>query len=121
MSDDYAGRLKCGNLPARQYRCRESVEVCHRAERIRPAVYSRLCAIYFTLKLDEVLREQGSGVSVNSFNPGYMAATNFSGGYTDTGRILLPHKSRGKRESYIQYRNSMSKKKKKRSDQCFET
>ena len=51
--------------------------------------YSKLCAIYFTLKLDEVLREQGSGVSVNSFNPGYMAATNFSGGHTDKARALV--------------------------------
>ena len=51
--------------------------------------YSKLCAIYFTLKLDELLKEHGSSVSVNSFNPGYMAATNFSGGHTDKARALV--------------------------------
>ena len=51
--------------------------------------YSKLCAIYFTLKLDELLKEQGSSVSVNSFNPGFMAATNFSGGHTDKARALV--------------------------------
>ena len=51
--------------------------------------YSKLCAIYFTLKLDELLKEQCSSVSVNSFNPGFMAATNFSGGHTDKARALV--------------------------------
>ena len=50
--------------------------------------YSKLCMIYFTLKLDEVLRGQGSAVTVNSFNPGYMAATNFSGGRANEARSL---------------------------------
>ena len=51
--------------------------------------YSKLCAIYFTLKLDEILRDQGMSISANSFNPGYMAATNFSGGHTDKARALV--------------------------------
>lgn len=50
--------------------------------------YSKLCMIYFTHKLDEVLRKQGSSVTVNSFNPGFMAATNFSGGHADKTRAL---------------------------------
>ena len=51
--------------------------------------YSKLCAIYFTLKLNDVLKEQGSSVTVNSFNPGFMAATNFSGGHADAARSLV--------------------------------
>ena len=51
--------------------------------------YSKLCAIYFTLKLNEMLKEQGSSVTVNSFNPGFMAATNFSGGHADKARSLV--------------------------------
>ena len=50
--------------------------------------YSKLCMIYFTHKLNEVLRKQGSSVTVNSFNPGFMAATNFSGGHADKVRSL---------------------------------
>ena len=50
--------------------------------------YSKLCMIYFTLKLDEILKEQELNVTVNSFNPGFMAATNFSGGHADTVRAL---------------------------------
>ena len=51
--------------------------------------YSKLCTIYFTLKLDEILKEQGASVTVNSFNPGFMAATNFSGGHADKARALM--------------------------------
>ena len=51
--------------------------------------YSKLCMIYLTHKLDEVLKEQGTAVTVNSFNPGYMAATNFSGGHMDKARSLV--------------------------------
>ena len=51
--------------------------------------YSKLCAIYFTHKLDEVLKAQGASVTVNSFNPGYMSATNFSGGHVDKARALI--------------------------------
>ena len=52
MSDDYASRLKCGNLLARQYRYREAVELYRRAERIRqddPALYLRLGGALLTL------------------------------------------------------------------------
>ena len=51
--------------------------------------HSKLCMIYFTHKLAEVLKEQGSSVTVNSFNPGFMAATNFSGGHMDKARALM--------------------------------
>ena len=51
--------------------------------------YSKLCMIYFTHKLAEVLKEQGSSVTVNSFNPGFMATTNFSGGHMDKARALV--------------------------------
>ena len=51
--------------------------------------YSKLCMIYFTHKLSELLKEQESSVIVNSFNPGFMAATNFSGGHMDKARALM--------------------------------
>ena len=51
--------------------------------------YSKLCMIYLTHKLDEVLKEKGLTATVNSFNPGYMAATNFSGGHMDKARALV--------------------------------
>ena len=51
--------------------------------------YSKLCMIYFTHKLAEILKEQGSSVTVNSFNPGFMATTNFSGGHMDKARALM--------------------------------
>ena len=50
--------------------------------------YSKLCAIYFTHKLDEIMREKKSSVIVNSFNPGFMAATNFTGGHVDKMQAL---------------------------------
>ncbi len=42
--------------------------------------YSKLCNIYFTYELDRRLRESGRGITVNAFNPGFMADTNFSKG-----------------------------------------
>ena len=51
--------------------------------------YSKLCMIYLTHKLDEVLKEQASSICVNAFNPGFMATTNFSGGHADKARALL--------------------------------
>lgn len=51
--------------------------------------YSKLCVIYFTHKLDEELKTQGSHVTVNSFNPGFMSETNFSGGHADKARALV--------------------------------
>ena len=46
--------------------------------------HSKLCMIYLT-----ALREQGSSVCVNSFNPGFMVATGFSGGHADKARALM--------------------------------
>ncbi|WP_049946270.1 SDR family NAD(P)-dependent oxidoreductase [Butyrivibrio sp. WCD2001] len=51
--------------------------------------YSKLAAIYLTLKLDEEFRKSGDSITVNSFNPGFMAATNFSGGHADKARALV--------------------------------
>lgn len=57
MSDDYASRLQCGNLLARQYRYREAVELYRKAERIRqddPALYLRMGGALLTLfRFDE--------------------------------------------------------------------
>ena len=36
--------------------------------------------IYLTHELDRRLRENGSRITVNAFNPGFMASTNFSKG-----------------------------------------
>lgn len=51
--------------------------------------HSKLCMIYFTHKLDEIFRLEKSSFTANSFNPGYMAATNFSGGSADKARSLV--------------------------------
>ena len=50
--------------------------------------YSKLCMIYLTHELDRRLREEGSSIVVNSFNPGFMADTNFSKG-TGKARELV--------------------------------
>ena len=50
--------------------------------------YSKLCAIYFTHKLDDIMREKKSSIIVNSFNPGFMAATNFTGGHAGKMQAL---------------------------------
>lgn len=42
--------------------------------------YSKLCMIYFTHMLHEKIHEEGTHITVNSFNPGFMADTNFSKG-----------------------------------------
>ncbi len=52
MQDDYASRLKLGNLLVRQYRYREAVEAYRKAERIRrddPMLYLRLGGACLTL------------------------------------------------------------------------
>jgi len=46
----------------------------------RKYAYSKLCMIYLTHALDERLRGAGSHITVNAFNPGFMADTNFSKG-----------------------------------------
>lgn len=42
--------------------------------------YSKLCMIYMTHQLAAQLKEEGSTLTINSFNPGFMADTNFSNG-----------------------------------------
>ena len=42
--------------------------------------YSKLCMIYMTHELNQRLKEDGKTITVNSFNPGFMADTNFSKG-----------------------------------------
>ena len=42
--------------------------------------YSKLCMIYFTHELNRHYAEEGKKIFANSFNPGFMSATNFSKG-----------------------------------------
>ena len=50
--------------------------------------YSKLCSIYFTYELDEILRKENSSILVNAFNPGMMD-TNFSGGHNSKARTQM--------------------------------
>ena len=50
--------------------------------------YSKLCNIYFTYELDELLRNENSNILVNAFNPGMMN-TNFSGGHNSKARTAM--------------------------------
>ena len=50
--------------------------------------YSKLCNIYFTYELDEILRNDNSNILVNAFNPGMMN-TNFSGGHNSKARTAM--------------------------------
>ncbi len=50
--------------------------------------YSKLCNIYFTYELDEILRKEKSNILVNAFNPGMMN-TNFSGGHNSPVRTAM--------------------------------
>ena len=59
------------------------------AEDRRRYSYSKLCAIYFTHALNRLFEKKGLTVTANSFNPGYMAATNFSGPGVDKARSLV--------------------------------
>lgn len=52
-SDDYASRVKLGNLLSEQYRFREAIDAYHTAEMIRaddPMLYIRLGGAYLTLQ-----------------------------------------------------------------------
>lgn len=51
--------------------------------------YSKLCNILFTYRLAEELKKRNSTICVNCFNPGYMSATNFSGGHGGNARALM--------------------------------
>ena len=42
--------------------------------------YSKLAMIYFAHELTKRLQDEGSGIIVNAFNPGFMADTNFTKG-----------------------------------------
>ena len=60
---------------------RDPEELFHPKENDRRKYsYSKLCSIYFTYELDEILRNEGSDILVNAFNPGMMN-TNFMGGH----------------------------------------
>ena len=50
--------------------------------------YSKLCNIYFTYELDEILKKDNSNILVNAFNPGMMN-TNFSGGHNSKARTAM--------------------------------
>lgn len=50
--------------------------------------YSKLCNIYFTYELDEMLRKDNSNILVNAFNPGMMN-TNFAGGHNSPARTFF--------------------------------
>ncbi|MBR1439532.1 MAG: SDR family NAD(P)-dependent oxidoreductase, partial [Synergistaceae bacterium] len=46
--------------------------------------YSKLCNLYFTYELDRRLRAEGSHITCNALNPGFMPATNLQAGGTLT-------------------------------------
>ena len=46
--------------------------------------YSKLCNLYFTYELDRRLRAQGSHITCNALNPGFMPTTNLQAGGTLT-------------------------------------
>lgn len=50
--------------------------------------YSKLCNIYFTYELNEILRKDNSSILVNAFNPGMMD-TNFSGGHNSIAKTAM--------------------------------
>ena len=60
--------------------------LAHPAEDLGAAryFYSKLCNLYFTYELDRRLRAQGSRITCNALNPGFMPATNLQAGGTLT-------------------------------------
>ena len=68
---------------------RDPEELFHPKENDRRKYsYSKLCNIYFTYELDEILRNKNSNILVNAFNPGMMN-TNFSGGHNSKARTTM--------------------------------
>ncbi len=67
--------------------------------------YSKLCNIYFTYELDEILRENKSKILVNAFNPGMMD-TNFSGGHNSKFRTFIVGLTMPKRLGNLDYSSS---------------
>ena len=55
--------------------------------------YSKLCLLYFTYKLDELLRQRGSRITVNAFNPGFMTTTRFFAGQMDEAKLRALRKT----------------------------
>ena len=51
--------------------------------------WSKLCMIYFTHELDSRLQAENRHVTVNAFNPGYMANTNFFGRLGPIGGLVV--------------------------------
>ncbi len=51
--------------------------------------YSKLCNILFTYRLADELTKKGSSITVNCFNPGFMADTNFSGGHGKARSVMV--------------------------------
>ena len=51
--------------------------------------YSKLCMIYMTHELSRRLKAEGSGITANSFNPGFMADTNFSKGGGKARELMI--------------------------------
>lgn len=55
--------------------------------------YSKLCNILFTYKLAEELKQYHSAITVNCFNPGFMADTHFAGSHGGHARGLMVKKT----------------------------
>ena len=60
--------------------------IAHDAEHLGNSryFYSKLCNLYFTYELDRRLRAEGSRITCNALNPGFMPATNLQAGSTMT-------------------------------------
>ena len=56
--------------------------IARNAERLENAryFYSKLCNLYFTYELDRRLRAEGSRITCNALNPGFMPTTNLQAG-----------------------------------------
>ncbi len=75
--------------PPRGIEWKDPNELFHPKENDRRKYsYSKLCNIYFTYELDEILRNNNSHILVNAFNPGMMN-TNFSGGHNSKARTRM--------------------------------
>lgn len=51
--------------------------------------YSKLCMIYMTHELAKRLKEDGRKITVNAFNPGFMADTNFAKGNAKARALVV--------------------------------
>lgn len=55
--------------------------------------YSKLCNILFTYKLSDELQKHGNDITVNCFNPGFMADTHFAGPHGGSARGFMVRKT----------------------------